>query len=247
MGDRFAINVEAFFPDIDTVVRLDASDGSSGTTIDFEQSLGMSDTKTLLALGFAWRFAEKHRVSLDYFDLSRSGSSITTSEIRFGDEVFQVKLPISSYFDANIFSVLYSYSIIFDEKKDLALSADLSVQDIGFGLIGNGVMGIVEVGGGLTAPLPSFGLTGGYAFTEKWVGKLGLGIFAFSLALSDEDELSGDLLNGFAAIQHNTFKNVHFGLRCSYFDFDIEFETLRRISSIEYSYHGPQITFSYVF
>lgn len=53
MGDRFAINVEAFFPNIDTVVRLDASDGSSGTTIDFEQSLGMSDTKTLLALGFA--------------------------------------------------------------------------------------------------------------------------------------------------------------------------------------------------
>ena len=64
MGERFAINVEAFFPKIDTVVRLDAADGSPGATIDFEQNLGMSDTEALPALGFAWQNSNARRLQV---------------------------------------------------------------------------------------------------------------------------------------------------------------------------------------
>ena len=247
LGERFAINVEAFFPKIDTVVRLDAADGSPGTTIDFEQNLGMSDTETLPAVGFAWRFAKKHKIAVDWFDLSRSGSSITTSEIRFGDEVFQVDLPVSSFFDIRVTSIEYSYSLIFDEKKELALSAGLSAQEISFGLIRSEGAGVLEVESGMTAPVPAFGLVGGYAFSDKWVGKLGLGVFSFSLDLSDEEDLSGDIFNAYAAIQHRTFEKVHFGLRYAYFDIDVDFSTSGRVSSVNYEYHGPQITFSYVY
>ena len=247
LGDPFTISLEAFFPNIDTTVQLDASDGSIGTTIDFEQNLGMSDTETLPALGFTWRFAKRHRLIFDYFDLSRSGSTITTSEIRFGDEVFQIDLPISSYFDAQVTSVGYSYSLIFDEKKELALAVGLSVQDIQFGLIGTGNIGIIEQESGLTAPLPAFGLTGGYAFTEKWIGRAGLGLFAFSLSLSGEEDLSGEIVNAMIAIQHNTFENVHFGLKYSYFDVSVDFEDSRRINSINYEYHGPTLSFVFVF
>ena len=247
LGDPFTISLEAFFPNIDTTVRLDASDGSVGTTIDFEQNLGMSDTEALPALGFTWRFAKKHRLVFDYFDLSRSGSAITTSEIRFGDNVFQIDLPISSYFDAQVTSVGYSYSLIFDEKKELALAVGLSIQDIQFGLIGTGNIGIVEQVSGLTAPLPAFGLTGGYAFTEKWIGRAGLGLFSFSLSLSDVQDVSGEIVNAMIAIQHNTFENVHFGLEYSYFDVSVDFEDSQRINSINYEYHGPVLSFEFVF
>jgi len=248
LGDPFTISLEAFFPTISTVVRLDASDGGAGTTIDFEQNLGMSDTETLPALGFTWRFAKKHRLVFDYFDLSRSGSAITTSEIRFGDQVFQVDLPISSYFDSQVTSVRYSYSLIFDEKKELALTAGLSIQDIQFGLMGTGNVGIVEQEvSGLTAPLPSFGISGGYAFTEKWVGRAALGLFAFDLAVSDESDISGEIFNAKIAIYHNTFENVHFGLKYSFFDVSVEFEDAQRINSINYKYHGPILSVDFVF
>jgi len=161
MGDRFTISAQAFFPKIDTIVRLDASDGTPGTTIDFEQNLNMSDSETLPALGFVWRFAKKHQLIANIFDLSRSGSAISTSEIRFGDEVFQVDLPIASFFDVQVISVGYAYSFIFDEKKELALSAGLSFQDYKFGLLGTLNLGLIEEESGLTAPLPAFGLTGG--------------------------------------------------------------------------------------
>lgn len=247
MGDRFTITGEAFYPHIDTQIRLDASDGSPGTTIDFEQNLNMSDTETLPAVGFSWRFAKKHQIVAYFFDLSRSGSAITTSEIRFGENVFQVDLPIASFFDAQVTSVGYSYSFIFDEKKELALSAGLSIQDISFGLLGTGNLGIIEEESGLTAPLPAFGLTGGYAFTDKWVLKGGIGVFGFSLALSDEEELSGEIINAQVAIRHNTFENFHFSLSYSYFDVSVEFSTDSRLNSLNYEYFGPALSVHWVF
>ena len=247
MGDRFTVTANAFFPTLDTRIRLDASDGSKGTAIDFEQNLGMPDTETLPRLGFSWRFAKKHRLLFDVFELNRSGSAITTSEIRVGDEVFQANLPVSSFLDMRVTSIGYGYSILFDEKKELALSVGLSVQDIKFGLVGTGNIGIIEQNAGLTAPLHAFGIKGGYAFTDKWILRGGLGVFAFSVAISDEEELSGEIINALVALQHNTFENVHFSFGYSYFDVDIEFETDRRLTEIAYEYHGPMLTFDFVF
>ena len=115
MGDRFTIGVDAFFPSLDTRVRIDASDSSPGTTIDFEQNLGMSDTETLPALSASWRFARKHQLTLDIFSLDRSGSAITATDIKIGDETITVNLPISSFIDMQVTNVGYNYSLVFDE------------------------------------------------------------------------------------------------------------------------------------
>jgi hypothetical protein len=247
MGDRFTISASAFIPKIDTSVRLDATNGDPGTTIDFEQNLNMSDSETLPEIGFAWRFAKKHQLVASIFDLSRSGSAISVTEIRFGDEVFPINLPIASFFDTRVTSVGYTYSFIFDEKKELALSVGLSIQDIQYGLLGTGGLGIIEKESGLTAPLPAFGLTGGYAFTDKWILRGGIGVFGFSLALSDEEELSGEIINARVAIQHNTFENFHFRLAYSYFDVTADFRTGNQLNSLSYQYHGPTLTVDWVF
>jgi hypothetical protein len=247
LADRFLVRADIFFPTLDTKIRVDASDGTSGTTVDFEQNLGMSDTETLPGIGFGWRFAKKHRLRLDHFNLDRSGSAITVTEIRFGDEVFSVDLPISSFLDMSVTSLAYSYSIVFDEKKELALWAGLSVQDIEFGLIGEGNPDKIEVDAGLTAPLPAFGVNGGYAFTDKWIAKAGIGVFAFKLSLSDESELSGDVLNAFASIQHNTFEHVHFGLSYSYFDVNVDWDTDNLVKAVDYQYQGPMLSVIAVF
>lgn len=247
LADRFTIALDAFNPYLDTRVRIDASDESPGTTIDFEQNLGLSDTETLPGLGLGWRFAKKHQLRLDYFKLDRSGSSITATDIRIGDEVFSVNLPISFFFDMEVSSFTYSYSLIFDEKKELALSVGLSVQDLSFGLIGNAGLGIIEVESGITAPLPTFGLNGGYAFTDKWIGKAGIAVFSFNLSLEGEDELSGEVLNGYAAIQHNTFEHVHFSLSYNYFDVRVNWKENGLITTVGYEYQGPMLTVTAAF
>ena len=241
LADRFTITLAAFFPNLDTKVRLDASDQTPGTTIDFEQNLGMSDTETLPGLGLGWRFAKKHQLELETFTLDRSGSAITTSEIRFGDEVFSVDLPVSSFFDMDITGISYSYSLIFDERKEIAFGVGLSVQDLSFGLIGNEDPGRIEVDSGITAPLPTFRLSGGYAFTDKWVGKIRFGFLSFDLALTGEDELSGEVFTGYASIQHNTFEHAHFGLSYNYFDVQVNWLQNNLSTAVGYIYQGPML------
>ena len=247
LADHFTVSLYAMFPKLDTRVRLDASDGSPGTTIIFEQNLGMSDTETLPALDFSWRFAKKHRLGLNTFRLDRSGSAITTSEIRIGDEVFTVDLPISSFIDMTITGIDYSYSLVFDERKELALGIGLSIQDISFGLIGNLNAGIVEVGSEVTAPVPTFLIKGGYAFTDKWLGKLGAGFLSFDLALDGGNQLAGDVFSGYLAIQHNTFEHVHFGLAYQLFDIQIEWNENGLNSAVKYEYQGPVLSVTAAF
>ena len=247
LADHFTITANAYFQSLNTRIRLDASDASPGTTIDFEQNLGMSDTETLPGLGLGWRFAKKHQLQLEAFDLNRSGSSIAATDIRFGDEIFSVDLPISSFFDINVIALNYSYSFIFDEKKELAVVLGLTVQDIKFGLVGNQGLGIVEVDSGLTAPLPAFGLRGGYAFTDKWIGKAGVGVFSLDLAISDEEQLNGEVINAYASIQHNTFEHVYFGLSYAYFDVGVDFSESGLVNSINYKYQGPLVTVTAAF
>lgn len=247
LADHFTVSLNAMFPNLDTRVRLDASDESPGTTIIFEQNLGMSDTETLPALALGWRFAKKHQLRLSTFSLDRSGSAVTTSEIRIGDEVFTADLPISSYIDMTVTGIDYSYSLVFDERKELALGIGLSVQDISFGLIGNLNAGAVEVGSEVTAPVPTFLIEGGYAFTDKWLGKLRAGFLSFDLTLDGGNQLSGDIFNGHMGIQHNTFEHVHFELSYQLFDINVNWNENGLNSTVAYEYHGPVLSVTAAF
>ena len=142
----------------------------------------------------------------------------------------------------SVLNLKYSYSLVFDEKKELTFCAGLSIQDISFGLLGGVDLGIIEYASGFTAPLPTFDLRGRYAFTDKWIGQLGIGVFSFDLAISDEEELSGDVLNAFASIQHNTFEHVYFGLSYNYIEVEVDWSENSLASSVGYEYRGPMLT-----
>ena len=241
-SERFRIYLQAFSPALDTEVRLDSSNGQPGTTINFEQNLGLEDTKTVPAAGFAWRFAKRHRLRFDFFKLNRSSAAFTTSEIRFGDQVFQAELPISSFFDTEVYSLGYGYSIIRNERAELGLIAGLSVQDIAVGLKSNrGSLAILEEESELTAPLPTFGLAGAYALNDKWLLRAVASYFALELGLSEEENLGGEIINLEFGIEYLAFTNLSFELRYAYFNVDAEFTNERRLTTIKYQYRGPKL------
>ena len=247
LGEKFSIGVNAFFPTLDTTVRLDSTNGDIGTSISFEQNLGMADTESLPSYVADWRFAKKHNITLGHYNLDRSGSAVTSSEIRFGDNVYEVDLPISSFFDTNVFSLAYSYSFLFDEKKRFAVSLGLSVQDVSMGLQGQTGAGVIAETSGITAPLPTIGISGGYAFSDKLTFRGGAGIFAFKLSLDNDEELDGQTSVLVAGLFHRTFEHVQFGIAYNYFDVDVDFTDAGRLSELDYTYHGPMINVSAIF
>lgn len=248
MGQRFRISLGAYVPSLDTQVRVDRADGLIGTTLNFEQNLGMRDTAILPTFNFGWRFARRHNLGVSYFELNRSGSEISETEIRIGDKVFNVDLPLSSFFDIKVLSTSYSYSVLFDAKKELALSFGLSLQELEFGLQGNPGGGqLVQENDDLTAPLPTFGISGGYAFTDKWIFRGSVGLFAVELDWDDEDNLNGNILDFNLVLFYQPFKHYRFGLAYTDFDVDLDWTKRGKFTEINYDYKGPMFLFGVTF
>ncbi len=111
----------------------------------------------------------------------------------------------------------------------------------------DGTPGIIEAETGLTAPLPTFGLTGSYAFTDKLYLRAGAGVFSFDLALSDETNLRGGVAAAKVGIYHNTFENVRFGLAYSYYDVDVSWGNASGFNTLQYNYHGPALSVAATF
>ncbi len=240
MGERFGLNVGTFFANLDTKVRLDGTGGVLGTVIDFEQNLGLDDTKTRIMAAGYWRFFKKHRLDFSYFNLDRSGDSSSTVNIRFGDRIFQADLPLQAFLDIEVFNLGYSYSILFDEKKELAVGLALSFQDIATGLEGTGVLSDLNVSesSSVLAPLPTFTGRFAYAITPKWIVDTNIGYFTIEVD-SGGDELSGDVIAANAGVKWQLLKHFHLGLLYQWFRVDVNTKDEAKQLTIEYKYKGP--------
>jgi hypothetical protein len=242
LGNRFVLGAGLYAPRLDTQVRRDSSSGMLGTLIDFESTLGMDD-KDLLPLLFGhYRVAKNHRIIFQYFRLDRSGNSVSGEAIRFGDITFPADLPLSSFFNVDVYSLGYSYSLIHDNKKELAFSVGLQFQAIEMGIAGNLGPGLIRSEADVVAPLPTFGGSFNYAISEKWLFTSLVGIFGIELDLGDDSEFSGEILQINAGIVHKTFKNVGFALHYNYFSVDVDIEDPNWVGLLKYEYRGPVLS-----
>ena len=229
LGSRFALGVGLFKPKLDTKVRLDSSSGRVGTLVDFESTLGMDDDDRLPLLMGYYRVAKNHRITFEYFRLDRNGTAVSDAPIRFGEVVFPANLPLSSYFNVDVYSFAYAYSIIHDRRKELAFNVGLQFQDLETGISGNVGPGLLAEDADAVAPLPTFGGSFDYAFNEQWIFTSMIGVFAIEIDLGDDSDFSGEIVQINAGVTWKAFENVGFALQYNYFNVDVGVERkLRR-------------------
>ena len=247
LGNRFMLGVGLYSPTLTTIVRQDSSNGILGTEIEFESTLGMDDNDQLpLVLGY-YRFAKKHRIGFQHFRLNRNGDSVSDAPIRFGDLVFPANLPLSSYFNVDVYSFSYAYSLLHDEKKELTFSFGLQFQDIQMGIAGNLGPGFIREDSDVFLPLPTFGASFDYAFSDKWIFSSLIGVFGLDLDLGDDSEFAGEITQINAGIIYKAFKNVAVGLKYNYFRVDVDIADPSWLGALEYEYRGPVLAFGIFF
>jgi len=244
LGNRFSLGVGLFGPRLDTRIRLDSSTGVLGTMIDFESTLGMDDDDRLpLVMGY-YRFAKRHRMTFEYFRLDRNGNAVSDAPIRFGDVIFPANLPLSSYFNVDVYSLAYSYSIIHDRQKELAFSFGLQFQDLETGIAGNVGPGLLAEDTDAVAPLPTFGGSFDYAINDEWIFTSMLGVFAIEIDLGDDSDFSGEIVQVNAGILWRAFENVGFALQYNYFNVDVGINDPDWMGLLKYQYRGPVLAVS---
>jgi hypothetical protein len=240
---RFEISLDLVRASLDTVLRVDSIEGEPGTPIDAEQNLGMDHLLTIPEINFRWRFAKNHRVALGHYSVDRSGSAVTGFDVKINGQVFSPTLPVSSSLDIDLLHAYYGYSLINNPKAELAISGGLSKVDIDFALAGHARLGgPINYQSQLSVPLPIIGLTGGYAFSERWSLRGSVGYLPFSLALDDETNLRGDVAMAKLGVHYQTFENLRIGLLYDYFRVDVDWGNAGGFNSVQYQSNGPAIS-----
>ena len=245
-GESWRVSAGYFIPQLDTAIQVTDAEGNVGTRISFEKNLGLDENKSTGLLSVDWRFFKRHQVSYSYFELNRSAASDdSTVSIIIGDSVFDVNLPIQSFFDIKANELAYSYSLLFNERTDLYLGIGISIQDIAAGLQGTASSpdpgAILNETLDTSPPLPTLNAGFNYAFNDQWIFQSKFGWLAVEADLGDDDILDGRIINANAGIRWKAFRNVGFFAQYQVFDVDVEFKERGALWVVDYDYQGPVI------
>ena len=243
-GEQVVGSLAIYRPTLDTKVTIGDSEGNLGLLISFEQTLGLSDNKSTAFAYLDWRFFKRHSLSFNYFELNRSSSQAAGVEITIGGNTYEANLPINTFFDMEVMEIHYSYSILFDRKKDLSIGIGVSLQDLGFGLQQTEDCGVPIICDELrasyktTVPLPTLNARWIYAFTDKWLLDVGVGWLAVELDLDDKEDLSGSIWSATGVVHWKAWQHVGFNFGFKRFDLNVDYRKRDAIATLDYEYNG---------
>ena len=240
-GDSpFTFQLGGFRADTDTTVRLDSTTLGRGTEINFENALGIDDSKTLPEFSFLWRINPRHGIEGSYVTLNRSGSRTLSGTIQFGDVIYPVSTTVNSKFDSDVFRVAYRYSPINENGNELALllGAHYTTFDVAIGT----PAGTLSESASVNVPLPTIGARGKVRLADNWH----LTGFAQLLKLKVGD-YDGSLVNATAGIEWSFLRQAYAGLGYTYYRYDLESEKNDARGEFKYRFSGPSLYLGFAF
>lgn len=230
LQDGFTLEIGAYFPKVETTARLDSAFGP-GTSVSFEDDLGLDDRKVQAAILGKLRLGQRWRIEGEYFALNRSGTRVINKTINWGGNTYPIGIVVNSEFDSDIYRLSGGYSFIKDTQAELGVSLGLHVTDFNASLASANV---ARRTGDALAPLPTIGLYGSYAFTPRWL--LSGRVDFFSLSYNDYD---GSLVNAIAAVDYRFTRNFGVGLGYRYVDYDLDVTKSSFSGGVQYQFSGP--------
>jgi len=162
--DTFNFRLEGSFVTTNTEIRFDSKELGQGTTLSFEDDLGLDGRTMTPSLSFEWQMGRRHRLDYTYYPWIKERWAVG----------FGLGL------------------------RTLSILAAITVEGELVGQSG---------GADFTAPLPYINFEYRRMLSAKWRMRAGLGYFY--LAIGNYSGWQGIVR---LSVEHNTFKNVGFGV-----------------------------------
>ena len=251
----FQLRIGGFYPDLESSIRIDSDAGRIGDGLKFERDLGMPESKTTFYGGLSWRFAPKHVLEWEYFDLGRDGIITTDRSWDIGDTTILANGQVASTFNVRINRLTYKYRFVDNSKTymtlmaglhglrtyaSLVLSGDLVVNGEPIFVLPDDPVAEVEK---TKLPLPHFGLGISHRFNPRLMG------FAMAKGFALEiGDTSGSLIEANIGLQYELSRNFGIGGGIKWFFLDVvEDETERVDVKVEFDFAGPALYMTYTF
>jgi hypothetical protein len=239
LGDTFRFSLGGFYAESTTQARLGTSTGGAGVDVNFEDLLGLEGRKWIGEAAMYWRFSERWRVDLDYFNLDRSASRVLATSISWGDQTFTPGTTVNSSVQISDLRAALGYS--FFRRRDKELGAGIGVHTLKFkaAIDAAGIGGRTE---SATAPLPTFAIYGAFALTDTWA----LTVRTDWLSL-DYDKYSGSIRSSAIDIVYQPFKNAAIGVGMHSLNLRLDVDNPNSKFAARVALQGPAVFLSVSF
>ena len=217
---RFSVTAGGYLGDFATDLRVDPHvEGFEGTRLDFENDLGLDDSKTLTRFTLEWRPFRRHTLSGSYFTSRRSGQRVISRQIVFEDTTFPINVEVDSHIDIDFWEAVYTYWARQNPRSGVGINLGVSGLNIGAGLearLGGNSTALLSESAGTEFPVPVIGVEGRSAFTDRLIGTARYSILP-KVKVSDYE---GAAQVAKASLEYRVLDSLAIGGRYNYFNVD---------------------------
>jgi len=234
--DNVWFDLGVFVAHIDSDLRLDNETlGLEGTRIDFENDLGLDNSRIMPKATAAARFLKRFRAQADWFQLNRSGNLMLNGQLVIDDTVFPIHAEVDSQFKTNVYRLSLGYSLVRNDNAEFGIAAGAHVAHAKFSVEGKGPLGIgLEEHRSKSAPLPNVGVFG----SAKLTGPLWFQAHAEAFKMK-YGNYTGQLFDGEAALEYRFHHNFGVGLGYRYTNYKVSGRSHSWHGVLRYDYYGP--------
>jgi len=228
--DRFNFKFEASVVGLKTAVRLDSETLGKGTTLTFEDDLGLSNQELVPSLSFEWQLGRRHRLAARWQDIDRSSSAQALTEIHWGDEIIPIEANVGVAFDITTYAVDYTYYPWIKERWAGGFGVGFRMLDVVTVLVVEEIE--LEQDLRASAPLPYINFEYRRRLSDRWRMKAGIGWLDVTIG-----EVSGSQYIGRLGFEYQTRKRWGFGAAVNLSHVEADWTALSGIVEDEFSGH----------
>jgi hypothetical protein len=217
--DTFNFKFEASWVMVATTIRLDSELLGEGTSLSFEDDLGLPDKEAVPSLSFEWQFGRRHRLGVRWQDIKRDSTTQVLEEIEWGGEIIPIEANVTLGFDIRTLSIDYTYFPWVKERWAAGFGLGFRVMDLTTTLTVDNIELEEQVNG--TAPLPYINFGYRRMLGERWRVKAEVGWLEVKIG-----DVEGGQYIGRLAGEYITSKRWGFGAALNYSNVDVDWANI---------------------
>lgn len=238
--DKFRLSLGWFNPSAETTIRLDATNSSLGTTIKFEDDVGLDRGRGLFRADGFFRFKKKHRIDFAYYDFERNGTETISAVINWGDQTFPVSATLNSFFNVRVIKLSYTYLIVAKRNTTVGLSIGFNITDVEIGL--SAANSNLAQTTSSNVPLPVLGIHLTHHLGENFWLEAHSQVLYFKAG-----SLDGTLFDNRIAVNYRITKNFGLGVGYNFFSFKLTRKNPHFTGQFKLKFDGVQVFASLFF
>ncbi|MGC2049605.1 MAG: hypothetical protein WA635_13480 [Gallionella sp.] len=251
--EMFKLNLGYYRPNFDSRVAVGVTGGSPPGDINPEQDLGLDNSLGGARFDGYWRFADRHRLYLGYYQLDRSASRVLDRDIGpinipgHGDLTINAGSNINTEAKWEVFILGYDYSFHKTDTVEIAGMIGLNVAELGTKLSGTlitpvGTITDSTAGSTITAPLPAIGFSGDWAIDDSWRMRGHAGGFKIKI-----NNIDANVVDASVAGEYRVYGNIWGGLGYSLLNASAKKDESGSNASLDWRTGGWQLYGSMLF